>query len=142
MAAKLGAMDDVTADAGAYLLVIDLATVLVLDVRRTAPATLAPGRYIYCGSAYGPGGIRARVRRHLTCDKAVRWHVDRLTAVGRVVAVHAAPGGSKCDLFAEVMKTPGATVPAPGFGSSGCRRCPSHLARLPAGYPYRRREDR
>ena len=125
-------MDDVTADSGAYLLVIDLATTLVLDVPRAAPATLPPGRYVYCGSAYGPGGIRARVRRHLRHDKAIRWHVDRLTAVGRVVAVHAAPGGSECALFEQVMKTPGASVPAPGFGGSDCRRCPAHLAAVSA----------
>ncbi len=129
-------MDDVTVDAGAYLLVIDLATTLALDVPRSAPATLTPGRYVYCGSAYGPGGIRARVRRHLATDKAIRWHVDRLTAVGRVVAVHAAPGGSECALFAEVMETPGTALPAPGFGSTDCRRCPAHLARVPEGFSY------
>ncbi|MFQ5956039.1 MAG: DUF123 domain-containing protein, partial [Kiloniellales bacterium] len=61
--------------AGAYMLVIDLDAALQLDVPRPT-RTLPPGRYVYCGSANGPGGIAGRVRRHLKPEKARRWHVD------------------------------------------------------------------
>jgi Uri superfamily endonuclease len=124
-------MDENPAAPGAYWLVIELDAALDLDLPRRAPARLAPGRYVYCGSAFGPGGIRARVARHRKRDKAVRWHIDRLTAVGRVVAVRAEPGGRECDLVAEVLARPGASVPVAGFGSSDCRRCAAHLVRLP-----------
>ena len=117
---------------GAYALLIEVPRPFELPIRRLAERGLAAGRTLYGGAANGPGGIRARVRRHLRHDKAIRWHVDRLTAVGRVVAVHAAPGGSECALFEQVMKTPGASVPAPGFGGSDCRRCPAHLAAVSA----------
>ncbi len=123
-------MDNVPSGPGAYLLVIDLDEILALDVPRKAPATLTPGRYVYCGSAYGSGGIRARVARHCKPVKAIRWHIDRLTAVGRVVAVHGEPGGRECDLVGQIRATAGATIPSPGFGSSDCRRCPSHLVRV------------
>lgn len=119
--------EDLPADGGAYALVIRL---------ETAAAGLEPGLYLYAGSAYGPGGIRARVRRHLRADKRVHWHVDRLTAAGHVAAVLAVPGGGECAIVDTVLAEPGISVPAPGFGSSDCRRCPAHLVRLadaPAG---------
>ena len=84
----------------------------------------------------GHAGRPFRLRRHLKPAKAIRWHIDRLTAAGRVVAVHAAPGGGECALFRLVMATPGAAVPAPGFGSSDCRRCEAHLARVATDFRY------
>jgi Uri superfamily endonuclease len=123
-------VDILTPDPGAYALIIDLDQPLALDVPRKSPATLAPGRYVYCGSAYGPGGMRARVARHCKRQKAVRWHIDRLTMAGRVIAVHGEPGGQECDLVDKVLATPEASIPAPGFGSTDCRRCPSHLIRV------------
>ena len=130
-------MGEIPAVPGAYWLVIDLARALALDVPRAAPARLAPGRYVYCGSARGPGGIRARVARHRRRDKALRWHIDHLSAAGRVVAVHAESGARECDLVARVMATPGAWVPAPGFGSSDCRRCAAHLVGVGGEFRYR-----
>ena len=115
---------DPPAVAGAYALIIDL--------DRPA-AGLSPGRYLYAGSARGPGSIRARVARHLRPEKKPHWHVDRLTEAGRVVEWVAVPGGDECRIFAAAMALPGATVPKPGFGSPDCRRCPSHLLRLPEG---------
>ncbi len=119
--------------AGAYILVIDLDAALWLDAPRPA-RTLPPGRYVYCGSANGPGGIAGRLRRHLKPDKAPRWHVDRLTTAGRLTAAIGVPGGRECALFRRVLATPGACVPVPGFGSCDCRRCPAHLAAVPAGF--------
>ncbi len=122
---------------GAYVLLIELGAPLALDIAGLPRARLAPGRYAYCGSAYGPGGLKARIGRHLCAEKAVRWHVDRLTAGGRVVDVQAVPGGRECDLLARVLDMPGASVPVPGFGSSDCRACPAHLVALPADFDAR-----
>ncbi len=119
---------------GAYLLLIELAAPLVLDLPRLGAATLPPGRYAYSGSAYGPGGLRARIGRHLRRDKAPRWHVDRLTAAGHVVDVRAVPGGRECDLVRGLLEDPGTSVPVPGFGSSDCRVCPAHLVALPVRF--------
>ncbi len=119
---------------GAYLLLIELAAPLALEIPRLGAATLAPGRYAYGGSAYGPGGLRARIGRHLRSDKSPRWHIDRLTAAGRVIGVRALPGGQECDLVRDLLRVPGAGVPVPGFGSSDCRNCPAHLVMLPAGF--------
>lgn len=119
---------------GAYLLLIELAAPLALEIPRLGAATLAPGRYAYGGSAYGPGGLRARIGRHLRSDKVPRWHVDRLTLAGRVIGVRPVPGGRECALVRDLLEMSGTSVPVPGFGSSDCRACPAHLVRLPAGF--------
>ena len=125
---------ELPAESGAYVLVIALDQPLELDIASLGKHRLAPGRYAYCGNARGPGGLKARIGRHLRRDKAVRWHVDRLTAAGRVVGLHAEAGGNECDLFAQLTAVLGAWVPVPGFGSSDCRRCPAHLAAVPADF--------
>ena len=128
-------MDEpVPSETGAYMLIIELTASLALDVASLPRAWLAPGRYAYCGSAYGPGGLKARIGRHLRQGKALRWHVDRLTAAGRIVDFRAVPGGCECDLLARVLEVPGASVPVPGFGATDCRACPAHLVALPAGF--------
>ena len=131
-------MDEpVPSETGAYVLIIELPVPFALDIATLPRARLAPGRYAYCGSAYGPGGLKARIGRHLRADKAVRWHVDRLTAAGRIVDFRAVPGGRECDLLDRLLEAPGAVVPVPGFGSSDCRACPAHLVALPAGFDPR-----
>ncbi len=123
---------------GAYILMIELDATLEPAIARLGPARLPAGRYAYCGSAYGPGGLRARIARHLRAAKRAHWHIDRLTGAGRIVAVYGLPGGRECALFASLLATPGARVPLRGFGSSDCRTCPAHLAVVPAAFDARR----
>jgi histidyl-tRNA synthetase len=92
---------------------------------------LPPGAYLYLGSAHGPGGLPARLRRHLSADKRPHWHVDRLTAAGTVERIFVLPNGRECDLVDRALKLPAAHVPVAGFGSSDCRRCPAHLIAVP-----------
>ncbi|WP_448202450.1 GIY-YIG nuclease family protein [Azospirillum sp. sgz302134] len=115
---------------GAYVLLIELDRALELRLPGKPAAVLAPGRYLYCGSARGPGGLKARVGRHFRRDKTVRWHIDRLTTAGRMVGAWSFPGGDECALVADLAGLP---VPVPGFGSSDCRDCASHLLSWPEG---------
>ena len=114
--------------AGAYVLVIELTADLTLQNKRFTGITLARGTYLYCGSANGPGGIAARVKRHCKRNKKPHWHVDELTSngTGRVVSVLVVPGGDECELRAE-LQDQSLPVPVPGFGSSDCTKCASHL---------------
>ncbi len=43
------------------------------------------GVLAYVGSAKGPGGLDARVRRHMRRGKKRRWHIDYLTEVCEVL---------------------------------------------------------
>ena len=101
---------------GSYLLRFDLPRPLALTVGRLGEIRLASGTLYYAGSALGPGGVAARVRRHLAGGGRPHWHVDRLRACA---------GGS---------------VAAVRFGASDCR-CPSHLVhfeRAPTAAALRR----
>jgi Uri superfamily endonuclease len=47
----------------------------------------APGFYAYTGSAFGPGGLRARIGRHLSSTPVIHWHIDYLQQKTAVVEV-------------------------------------------------------
>ncbi|CUW40817.1 protein of unknown function [Magnetospirillum sp. XM-1] len=115
---------------GAYVLLIHLADSLPVNLVGRPEAILAPGHYLYCGSARGPGGIKARVGRHMQKDKSIRWHVDRLTVKGTALGAWVFPGRDECELVAMLAGMP---VPIPGFGSSDCETCASHLLAWPTG---------
>jgi Uri superfamily endonuclease len=101
---------------------------------RFGSVTLTAGLYVYVGSAHGPGGLRARVGRHLREAKPRHWHIDYLTAalpVAHVVASETT-ASLECVWVKRLSALAGASVPIPGFGSSDCRNhCPAHLIRLP-----------
>ena len=81
---------------------------------------------MYSGSAFGPGGLAARVGRHLRLNKKLRWHIDYLRQrVDDVVAYYQPDARSEC-LFANELMIAGGEIPMKGFGSSDCK-CESHL---------------
>ena len=124
--------DELTNRPGAYLLVIELSAPCIITLPERPPITLPPGCYGYCGSAYGPGGIRARVGHHLRPKKPARWHIDQLTRTGSVVDFRLIPGGKECDILQQLNRQAGVGVPIPGFGSTDCAGCPAHLVSLAA----------
>ena len=114
--------------AGAYVLVVSLPAPLAIRLGSTAPSRLPAGRYLYCGSAYGPGGLWARLTRHFRTDKTIRWHIDQLTTQGMVLGAWALAGGHECDC---VRRLGFLSAPIDGFGASDCTQCRSHLLRWP-----------
>jgi Uri superfamily endonuclease len=118
---------------GSYGLIMELESPLALSVSSLQTKTLAAGRYLYAGSAKGSGGINARVRRHLKKDKPLHWHIDRLTKVADVCGVLVLPGGRECSIIDALAGVSGVFHPAPGFGGSDCRNCPSHLLQFSDG---------
>ncbi|MCB1757378.1 MAG: GIY-YIG nuclease family protein, partial [Gammaproteobacteria bacterium] len=71
-------------DKGTYLLMLESRGHLMIEVGKRGAMALEPGFYLYVGSAFGPGGIKARVGRHLSADKPLRWHIDYLRRVTTV----------------------------------------------------------
>ncbi|WP_417670068.1 GIY-YIG nuclease family protein [Roseibium sp.] len=123
-------IDRLPATAGSYGLVIELSDRLHLDLPRLGSPTLSPGLYLYCGSAKGPGGLRARVGRHLRQDKTCRWHIDRVTSACAHVAAFWISSGSECQLRSHAAAVFDTNVPIEGFGSSDCKSCPAHFLML------------
>lgn len=126
-----GTLDDLPTGPGAYALLLRLTEPVEAPARAFPSAILAPGTYLYAGSAWGPGGIRARVLRHARRGKARHWHIDSLTEVADLVGVLAFPGGRECGLIERARALRGTSVPIPGFGSSDCRSCAAHLLAVP-----------
>ena len=129
-------LSDLPAAPGTYALILTANAPTALSLQRLGSVTLAAGLYAYVGSAHGPGGLRARVSRHLRAGKPRHWHVDYLTAALPVVHVVAAATRTRleCAWVRHLIGLKGASVPVPGFGSSDCRaHCPAHLIRLPDG---------
>jgi len=116
--------DDMPSLPGAYVLAIRLAKPLTVIIARHRASILPAGRYLYCGSAKGPGGLKSRLGRHVQRGKTIRWHVDQLTENGTVEGAWIFPSGDECDLVAVLSHLP---TPIPGFGSTDCKQCRSHL---------------
>jgi len=133
-----------------------------LELRLTHPAQLRIGQlgeqlfpadvYIYAGSALGPGGLRARLGRHLQAkEKRTHWHIDYLGQAARVEALayiivspdkfhisrSAEPGPDaipiECLWSQALARMPGASIPVSGFGASDC--CSGCRAHLVAFFP-------
>lgn len=113
---------------GAYLLAVFLAKPFQFSASSIPVATMPAGWYVYAGSAQGPGGLRARVGRHLRKGKKPRWHIERLTETATEMFAGLLISRRECDLIAQILKSTRFQVPIPGFGSSDFRVCSSHLA--------------
>lgn len=96
------------------------------------------GKYLYIGSARGPGGFK-RVERHLAIaaggSERRQWHIDYLLAAGELEQVWLVPDTdlTECELVRELIAR-GAERAVPGFGASDSP-CETHLVRAedPAG---------
>ena len=126
-----GALAKVPEKAETYALVLDLRAPRRLP-ERLAPLPLAPGPYLYAGSAQGPGGPQARLARHLRRQKPRHWHLDWLTgappALVRINGFAAFAGAGECDVVAWLTARGAKQVS--GLGASDCRRCAGHLVAL------------
>jgi len=79
------------------------------------------------GSAWGPGGLRARVGRHLRGSPHPRWHIDYVRRVAAPVAVWLAPDTHlECTWAQALLVHPALDIIVPRFGASDCR-CATHL---------------
>lgn len=114
-----------------YQLRIFVEKPVVIAIGKLGSFRLPAGEYAYTGS--GGKNVEARVARHLSKSKKLRWHIDYLLSDSavRVTGV---------SLFTEaecaVNQTTAGRIPVLRFGSTDCRNgCASHLKYL--GFPRR-----
>lgn len=112
---------------GAYLLVISLSEAFDLEISSLPPTNMQTGFYIYCGSARGPGGIKARLKRHFAKAKRRHWHIDHLTLATSKSAALPIADGDECILVSQLLNSRQFSTPVTGFGASDCSTCQSHL---------------
>lgn len=113
--------------AGTYALGLRLQAPRQITVGALGIQTFAAGTYVYVGSAWGPGGLQARVGRHLRGSTKLRWHIDYLRAHAPPLALWLAPGVHlECVWARWLAACPEVQVTVPHFGASDCA-CKAHL---------------
>jgi Uri superfamily endonuclease len=109
-----------------YQLLFELSAPARLRIGRLGIFDFPAGRYVYTGSARR--NFEARIRRHLSRDKRLRWHIDYLLE-SRAVRIVRVRGSTRAECALN-HATRGAVVVA-RFGASDCRAgCGSHLKYL------------
>jgi Uri superfamily endonuclease len=114
---------------GSYCLIFEVKSDLNVEVRNGRAFQLKRGIYVYCGSAFGSGGLRRRVLRHMKRNKKRHWHIDFLTTREETdfLGVWIFEGKRfECKLAKEVSAVGEAVL---GFGSTDCK-CDSHLFKV------------
>lgn len=112
-------------DPGTYLLRLPCPRPLTLRLRGRA-VELAPGWYFYVGSAFGPGGLAARLAHHLRPSARPHWHIDHLRRHLVPDAVWVCRGQRRLEHDWAARLQQQADGQVAGFGASDCR-CASHL---------------
>jgi Uri superfamily endonuclease len=125
---------------GTYALHLYLGSPQQLRVGRLGEFTCPSGDYLYQGSAFSPGGLRARLGRHLRGGRTSHWHVDILREVAGVRGFYyllhdrnARAQSLECGWSQALARLTGALIPVPGFGASDCRAgCTAHAVFWPS----------
>ena len=113
---------------GTYILVLRVENPGAVAVGKLGTATLAPGWVLYVGSAFGPGGLAARLGHHLRPAVRPHWHIDYLRAVLTLCEIWVCVSPLQMEhRFASILHSaPGSSIPLPRCGASDCR-CAAHL---------------
>jgi len=113
---------------GTYALIMRCFQNKLIPVGRLGIVQLENTHYIYVGSAFGPGGVRARVSHHLRKKGSNHWHIDYLTNDCVIESVWYTYDPVKREhLWVETFaKMKDSREPFPGFGASD-HRGNSHL---------------
>lgn len=118
----------IPSDRGTYALMLQSHVSVSLDVGALGKVTMHPGYYLYVGSAFGPGGLRARISRHAKRSKKQHWHIDYLRKHADLKAAwfDNYPAIQEHQWANALEKAPGMRIPVLRFGASDCA-CASHL---------------
>ena len=128
------------------MIVLRLAAARTLRIGRLGTYRCPGGYYTYVGSALGPGGLAARLKRHFKPVKRLHWHIDYLRRNARWDQVWFCFSRQRLEhrWASALAQLPGAAVPVPGFGASDCR-CPRPPVLVPQpaqSRPFRQRPGR
>jgi Uri superfamily endonuclease len=121
---------DLPEQEGTYILIAVAQQMKRLEIGRLGTYDVIPGFYAYVGSAFGPGGLRARIYHHLESVAEPHWHIDYLLGHAEPVAVWCVLSSRKLEQgLAELLaQASGFREPIRRFGSSDYRRSrTSHL---------------
>lgn len=114
-------------EAGTYAVIFQCHSKAKQQVGQWGMMSLRKGYYVYVGSAFGPGGVKARVSHHCCNTKKPNWHIDYLRKFMRPVNVWYTCDPRRLEhRWAKVFLKNNVMSPFRGFGCSDCD-CYSHL---------------
>ncbi len=113
---------------GTYVLFLHFSEDRKIRVGALGLLDVSEGDYCYVGSAMA--GLDQRLRRHLSKEKNIRWHIDYLTTVCDDISAYESYEDivPECDL-ARLLTDIGCEPVFKGFGCSDCD-CLTHLFRV------------
>ncbi len=112
---------------GTYALLLRARRSQAIQIGRRGVLNVEPGHYIYVGSAFGPGGIRARIDRHWRLGKNNRWHIDYLRTVVTPIGAWISYEARRLEHeWAGTLRSAVGLFSVPEFGSTDCD-CETHL---------------
>jgi len=128
---------------GTYALIMRGFSKRRVEIGKLGWLNTRPGYYVYVGSAFGPGGLKARIAHHLKVSERPHWHIDYLRPLMDPAEIWFTQASRSCEhQWAGVLAgISDATIPLSGFGASDCG-CESHLiffSSRPTGIGFRRR---
>lgn len=115
---------------GSYILIGELTEDKNFEFQTYGVFRLMKGFYYYCGNARGKGGLRARIGRHIACEKHYHWHIDYLRPFLDLICVRWCRDEemNECRYISMLSSIKSVAHPIKKFGASDCTRsCFSHL---------------
>jgi Uri superfamily endonuclease len=67
---------DLPEEKGTYILIASATRVQRVEIGALGEFEIVPGFYAYVGSAFGSGGLAARIGHYLETTAEPHWHVD------------------------------------------------------------------
>ena len=131
------------ARSGTYALIFSASIKGLIAVGKIGTLQLHPGFYVYIGSAFGPGGLKARIAHHRRKTARPHWHIDYLAPALVLDEIwYTLDSAHREHQWADTIGSfKRASVSLAGFGSSDCG-CASHLfffSRKPAIVTFRKK---
>jgi len=116
------------AKTGTYALILSSSNHSNIQIGRLGKLKLRPGFYVYIGSAFGSGGLRARIEHHKRITQKPHWHIDYLRSFTNLKNVWFTYDSQHrehqwAQLFQNTLE---GFISVKGFGASDCK-CESHL---------------
>lgn len=113
---------------GTYALVMKCSSDQQVEIGKLGRLQLRAGFYVYVGSAFGPGGLKARIAHHMKISEKPHWHMDYLRPALVLKEIwFTYDSRHREHQWADTLaRIDGGTMPLSGFGASDCR-CESHL---------------
>lgn len=113
---------------GTYALMLHSPHQRSIEIGKLGKIGVRKGCYVYVGSAFGFGGLVARIKHHCRISESFHWHIDYLRPAVVITEIWYShdPLKREHDWAGIFMGVNGVKLPLRGFGSTDCN-CETHL---------------